>query len=1786
MPSVSSDRVCSPCAAGAFKSSQGNEACAPWKTCPAGEGVFTQGSDITDHVCAACIIGTSYSPGANGEPCELVSAPCAPGHALGLAATGTTDRTCTTCTVGKFKHVSANIACTFCKAGKLRNNQPASSTEGVACSACFSGQYQPVEGQTACIKCNAGKLRTSITASAGEAEACEACATGTYQPTAGQVECLACEAGKLRNGANATCTEAEACEACPTGTYQPLAAQTSCVTCDAGKWRNGNPASSEEAEACTACGAGKYQPSSGSTSCKACAAGKYRNVGAARSAEPLACTSCASGQYQPAPSQTLCTATTLCTAGTHKAGHTTKTDGMCLTCEPGKYRSETSAVNSQCTPCRPGTLGDGSILQTSVTYCAACAPGKFTNQEGQTACVGCAVGTFQTTSGETACETCTTAACPSGMYESHACTFIADRVCSNIPAVSGFQGEVNYVENTESELLSPAATLTFGSTLESATITLVGANANDKLTASPGSGIVASYDGIRMLSMTGTASVAAYEEALQSVRFSTIGEMIDLHTQRNVGAAVTVCHTPAVCSVQKSQTVVISPTNDHPVVSGVASSYVFAQDGAAISVAKGALLVDFDHTRLDSATITIAAPHHAGDLLEATPAAGITATWHAASGSLKLAGSASVAAYQQTIRTATFRSSTSLLSTTPRAISVVVSDGIHSSSSMPQVTVTVCAKIGFFANADTDFVAACPRGKYQHGACASSCIACGVGKYGGDVATHLVVDEGHCQKCSAGKYQDQAAKTDCLSCTAGKFGSGSQIEAAYCKACAIGRFTSTSAQTTCTACAPGYFAGEEGMSTCTLCSACKEGEFFTGCQFGSDNSICAICDVGKYSVCAEEAPANAECHKKLACTACAAGKYGAITRERTSEDHCVACANGRVQNEAAAIACDGCVAGKFAPDIGMTTCAACELGQYQPGVGKSTCIVCGAGKFGQPGRAQTSEDYCAECPHGQYQTSSGVHGGCTSCAAGHFADIEVSKASTSHCVVCPTGHYQDEIEFVQKCKACAPLSYQSVTGALQCDACSKLTCSPGHFVSQTCALAAREADRVCSSSPAVSGVSGVIDYVENTPPKHLLPAAALAFGFTLNSATVSLLGANANDRLAYNGTVAGVSAAFDATTKILKFSGIASDASYQQALQSVVFSTVGEMVDVHSTRTISANVTVCHIPDEAESAALLGSAGVCSAPKKVSIQIIPLNDLSSVVVSEDTVVYTHGSPVRVAPDAKLSDPDHTQLVKATLSIAAPHHEGDALVADLTGITGITSSWTAATKKLVLRGAAPVAVYQQAIRKVTFRSTSTTLSTTSRSISIVLDDGVATSSSEPLVSVPICAAEGFFADVTAQMVVACPNGKFQTASCRSSCSACAAGKFGDNPATVTAADHCQQCDVGQYQTALASTECVECAQGQYGSGTGVQQTKLDYCKVCAAGKSQHLRGAAKCIDCGVGRYAAEEEALTCSACSAGRYQVAVGRTGCTKCDAGTSNKITGQSSASACVSCAAGSYAPSEGLAECLPWTTCEPGSFNEAPSTTMPGHCAACPVGKFQPTTTYVAEPCGDWVNCAAGTFIVGQTAEFSGKCQMCAAGEYREATAHIYSECTRCPAGRFVAGEGSTVEAACVQCVAGKYADEDGAATCKECATDKYGLAGATGCQDCSYGGWHSWGGCDKTCETGIRKRRRKVRTPVAEAKRQCISHDTEACNRVPCPHRVHCKHMHCRYRSDDGDKYQIQVYHHHKDAPAVHHCKLYNVADGSTQCHCHCWSTLPTMLSESVALPWTTQALRGESP
>src|SRR4029077_10026011 len=87
--------------------------------------------------------------------------------------------------------------------------------------------------------------------------------------------------------------------------------------------------------------------------------------------------------------------------------------------------------------------------------------------------------------------------------------------------------------------------------------------------------------------------------------------------------------------------------------------------------------------------------------------------------------------------------------------------------------------------------------------------------------------------------------------------------------------------------------------------------------------------------------------------------------------------------------------------------------------------------------------------------------------------------------------------------------------------------------------------------------------------------------------------------------------------------------------------------------------------------------------------------------------------------------DSTNLASATVAITANFVTGE----DVLGFTtqnGISGSFNATTGVLTLTGSATVANYQTALRSVTYANASTNPSTLTRTVSVVANDGTASS----------------------------------------------------------------------------------------------------------------------------------------------------------------------------------------------------------------------------------------------------------------------------------------------------------------------------------------------------------------------------------------------------------------------------------------------------------------------------
>ena len=136
-------------------------------------------------------------------------------------------------------------------------------------------------------------------------------------------------------------------------------------------------------------------------------------------------------------------------------------------------------------------------------------------------------------------------------------------------------------------------------------------------------------------------------------------------------------------------TITVTGLNDAPVVTAGAGAAAFTEDGPAVAVAPALTVTDADDTNLESATVQITANYQNGqDVLAFTNQAGITGAFNAATGTLTLTGTSSVANYQIALQSVTYTNSSQNPSTLARTVQFQVNDGtVNSNTSTRNVTV-------------------------------------------------------------------------------------------------------------------------------------------------------------------------------------------------------------------------------------------------------------------------------------------------------------------------------------------------------------------------------------------------------------------------------------------------------------------------------------------------------------------------------------------------------------------------------------------------------------------------------------------------------------------------------------------------------------------------------------------------------------------------------------------------------------------------------------------------------------------------------------------------------------------------------------------------------------------------------------------------------------------------------------------------------------------------------------------------------------------------------------------
>ena len=229
--------------------------------------------------------------------------------------------------------------------------------------------------------------------------------------------------------------------------------------------------------------------------------------------------------------------------------------------------------------------------------------------------------------------------------------------------------------------------------LTSATVTLTNPDTDDVLlfNGAPPAGIAASlYDPVTgILTLTGTASLAAYQAALQQITFANTGTNPSTET-RIIDVVVndgTVASNLAHAIVEVTQVNNSAPTLDldgnNTTLPGTSYSTTFTENGPPVAIADTDTLIGDPDIggAIASATITLTNPQ-TGDLLTATLPlpGGITASaYDPVTGTLTLSNVASFADYETALEAIRFSAAGDNPVAGTRIIQVVVNDGIHNS---------------------------------------------------------------------------------------------------------------------------------------------------------------------------------------------------------------------------------------------------------------------------------------------------------------------------------------------------------------------------------------------------------------------------------------------------------------------------------------------------------------------------------------------------------------------------------------------------------------------------------------------------------------------------------------------------------------------------------------------------------------------------------------------------------------------------------------------------------------------------------------------------------------------------------------------------------------------------------------------------------------------------------------------------------------------------------------------------------------------------------------------------
>ena len=188
-----------------------------------------------------------------------------------------------------------------------------------------------------------------------------------------------------------------------------------------------------------------------------------------------------------------------------------------------------------------------------------------------------------------------------------------------------------------------------------------------------------------MLSLTGSASLSAYESALESITFSNNSDTPDVNT-RTVTWLVNDGDSD---SSAITSNVSVASVNDAPLISGVDVAISYTSGQSAQVIDSDLSISDADDTMLEGATVSITSSvdSKSEDSLSFDAPSGISGSYNSSTGVLSLSGSATIRKYKNALESVKYDNSSDSPKTGDRTVTWVVNDGSSNSASVTTTSV-------------------------------------------------------------------------------------------------------------------------------------------------------------------------------------------------------------------------------------------------------------------------------------------------------------------------------------------------------------------------------------------------------------------------------------------------------------------------------------------------------------------------------------------------------------------------------------------------------------------------------------------------------------------------------------------------------------------------------------------------------------------------------------------------------------------------------------------------------------------------------------------------------------------------------------------------------------------------------------------------------------------------------------------------------------------------------------------------------------------------------------------